>query len=206
MPNFFLYLSKRLIVKILSLSAFLLSLPLGAQVHKSCEQFSHNKTQALKITKTFNPANELLISLELDMQSCRFKQVARPISLYWEMGKKSSGLSVPCENLLLKEVREIFGYNNHEEMYAQIVASNTGDKLIANMPALSDLPRQVGSKDELASQVTFIAKRVGDKCLIESYLEINKHKLKVDRLHSLIRYLKLQRVELYQNNQLIKSF
>lgn len=169
----------------------------------SCSEFQSNNVEALKITKTFNRPNELVIRVSVD-KNCKINP-KRPIIVYWEMGKKQSGGKIPCEKPLLKEVREFFGYNDLEDMYKRSVVSSHDHKIVAQMPALSKFPSRVGSSTRLSDHITFESFKASNGCKIKTKLEVNSRVVEVTRIHNIIKFLSLKRIELYKQNTLIKK-
>ena len=189
-------------MKLLLLGMFI-SASTYAGFDKSCIQFQKDNLVALKITKTFNQDNELVVRLAVDKTSCSFKTNENPLTVYWEMGKKASKGIIPCEKVLVNEARDFFGYNDIADMYARAIISNSSYSLTVDMPALSSFPKRLGSKQTISEHVNFTIQKTKKGCEIITKLEVNSRTKKVTKIHNIIKFLSFKRIEFYKQNQLV---
>lgn len=197
----------KLMAKVIVLgSTSLISTSSIARYAKSCDQFQKNRIEALKITKTINSANELIIAVSVDKNTCTFKKSNQPIQVFWEMGKERSYAGIPCEEPLLKEIRQYFGYNNLTDFYDRSIKSLGKKTMIVSLPALSDFPRKVGSRDGLGQEVKIsLIKLQNGTCKTKTEIILNNKETVVERIHTIIRFFSLKKIELYKNKQVIHT-
>lgn len=172
--------------------------------HPTCSSFSKGTIKAMKVTKTINSSNELNFNVKVD-SNCRFLNTSKPVSVFWSMGKNKSKQGIPCEKPLLKEIRNYLGYNDYSDMISRIGEVVNSSTLIIRMPSLSGYPSKVGSKDELSDTVTIKLKKVGKRCTANSYIVVNSINQKVNRIHNIVKFFSLKKIELYQNTSIVHT-
>ena len=116
------------------------------------------------------------------------------------MGKKIFNGKIPCERLLLKEVRDLLGYNDLKDMYQRAVLSASGSQIKISMPAFSGIPDRVGSKEKLSDIITFENSKSSTGCKTQAFIRLNNKSLEVDRIHNVISFISLKRIELFNDS------
>lgn len=73
---------------------------------------------------------------------------------------------------------------------------------LLDIPALSGFPKKLGSKQTISEHVTFTIQKTKRGCELILIPEINDRILKVTKIHNIIKFLILKRIEFFKQNQL----
>ncbi len=183
----------------LILLSLLFTVSSWASNHSSCSKFTSGSVEVLKVTKTWNRANELRFAVSVD-RNCQFVQ-QNPVKVYWVMGKKRTSRGTPCEAPLLKEVRDMIGYNDLSDMKRRMVSNVQSNRLTMSLPGLQSLIRRTGSRTNINQSIEVTVSKVNGKCRAQATALVNSREMKINRVHSIIKFLSLKSIELYQGTK-----
>lgn len=172
----------------------------------TCGRYMESTTEALKITKTMNSSNVLVVRAAQDPSTCQFKTTGRSFHIYWEMGTKIRSGMTPCEDPTLKEIREFVGYNSLSDMYQRAVLKKSSNEIVLSMPAISDLITKVDRKADFGDELTLRPIKTANGCSVQASFVINHQTVRLTRIHAIIKFLSLRQIELYQHNSRVQSF
>lgn len=178
---------------------FLIILISHAIGSESCDQFNHESLKMLRVTKTYNQLNELHFNLKIN-PDCTFQNTETPMVVFWSLAKRRGA---PCEAPLLKEIRDIIGFNDKEDMDLRIAEYINPNEINVYMPSLNMLVNKVGSNDIIDNNLRVLIHKTNGVCELKTTAIINNAEVNITRIHSIIRLLRIKKIELFDKNNIV---
>jgi hypothetical protein len=186
------------------LALILLAIPTMAlaTLDSSCNEYTQNRTNAFKISKSLNKKNILYFSVGIDEKNCEFSSEDPVVKAYWLMGedRTKSGIT-SCEAMTQSEIPKFLGYKNQANVDLNMGRRVDGQILELEIPNLENLGEKMGDKVNFSKIVTIELEQKDGICNAVTTGVRNSQDIEFDQINFKISFFMLKKVTILKNNK-----
>lgn len=173
-----------------------------ATLGPSCNEYTQNRINAFKISKSLNEKNVLHFSVGIDNVNCELISEIPVVKAYWVMGEdKSKSGKTSCEAMTKKEISKFLGYNDQKDMDLNMGRRIDAQTLELEIPNLEDLGEKMGDNISFSKIVTIKLEEKDGVCKTVTTGVRNSQDIEFDQINFNISFFMLKKVTILKSNK-----
>jgi hypothetical protein len=189
--------------KYLFLIAAIPSLVYGG-LNSTCDEYTKNRINAFKISKSVNKKNVLHFSVAVDMKNCVLSSNNPVVKAYWVMGeKRMKDRSTSCEAMTKKEIPKFLGFKNQAAVDLKMSKKIDNKTIELEIPNLENLGEKMGKNTTFSRIVTVNLINSNGVCNAVTTGVRNSHDIVFDQIDFKISFLSLKKVTITRDGKSI---